>query len=47
MEHKIKEITNITENGKNKTKIIFTNSQEEQVIVFEGEGKFKTAVAEI
>lgn len=43
-ELKIKEISNFTENGENKTKIIFSDSEKEKEIIFEGSGKIKTAV---
>ena len=46
MELKVKEIKNFLEDGKNKTKIIFSQNDLEKEIIFEGNGKIKTPVAE-
>lgn len=43
----IKEITNFFEDGKNKTKLVFCEDNSEKEILFEGEGKLKSAVAEL
>jgi len=42
---KIKEIKEFSENGKNKTKVVFSDSESEKEIVFEGSGKIKTTVS--
>ncbi|MEE3349776.1 MAG: hypothetical protein VZR09_07030 [Candidatus Gastranaerophilaceae bacterium] len=43
-ELKIKEITGFNEDGKDKTKVIFADSDKETEIIFEGSGKIKIAV---
>lgn len=44
----IKEITNFFKDGKNKTKLVFCeDNNEKKEILFEGEGKLKSAVAEL
>ena len=45
MELKIKEISKFSDCGKNKTKLVFCDEKKE--IIFEGEGKIKTPVAEV
>ncbi len=43
-EVKIKEISEINENGLNKTKMIFSDSKKDTEIIFEGSGKIKAAI---
>ncbi len=43
----IKEITTFVDDGKNKTKLVFCENNNEKEILFEGEGKLKSAVAEL
>lgn len=46
MNLEIKEITNFFEDGKNKTRLVFSEKDKEREIVFEGTGKLKMPVAE-
>lgn len=46
MDLKVKEVTNFLEDGKNKAKIVFCQNDTEKEILFEGNGKIKTTVAE-
>ena len=43
-ELKIKEISEMSENGQNLTKMVFSDSKKETEIVFKGSGKIKVAV---
>lgn len=43
----IKEITNFFEDGKNKTRLVFSEKDKDKEIIFEGTGKLKTPVAEV
>ncbi len=47
MDLKVKEITSFLEDGKNKTKLVFCQNETEKEIIFEGDGKIKTPVAEV
>ena len=47
MDLKVKEITNFLEDGKNKTKVVFCQNNNEKEIIFEGKGKIKLPVAEL
>lgn len=46
MDLKVKEITNFLDNEKEKTKIVFCQDNIEKEIIFEGNGRLKTAVTE-
>ena len=43
-ELKIKEITQYSENGVNKTKMVILSNNKEKEIIFEGSGKIKSTV---
>lgn len=43
----IKEITSFIEDGKSKTKLVFSEKNEDREIIFEGSGKLKTPVVEV
>ncbi len=47
MNLEIKEITNFTEDGKNKTRLVFGEKNENREIIFEGDGKLKMPVVEV
>ena len=40
----LKEILNFTDNGINKTKVVFSEKEKETEIIFEGSGKIKVAL---
>jgi len=48
MDIQIKEVKNFFEDGKNKTKLVFSDIKKglDKEIVFEGEGRLKSPVAE-
>ena len=43
-EMKIKEISDFTEDGIDKTKVIFSDTKQDTEIILEGKGKIKTVV---
>ncbi len=47
MNLEIKEIKNFIEDGKNKTKLVFSEENVDREIIFEGDGKLKTPVVEV
>lgn len=47
MNLEIKEITNFLEEGKNKTKLVFSEDKNEKEIILEGDGRLQSAVAEV
>lgn len=47
MDLEIKEVTNFLEDNQNKAKIVFCQNDIEKEILFKGNGKIKTTVAEI
>ncbi len=47
MNLEIKEIKNFIEDGKNKTKLVFSKENEDREIIFEGNGKLKMPVVEV